>query len=65
MIEPLRGFQQIKGDWVPAEPMEPAYSPVFHWPPRPKVLIRFLFGWNGYLWPRPLMAFIAAWLSWL
>ena len=26
-------------------------EPVFVWPPRPKELLKWLFGWPGYLWP--------------
>jgi len=54
----------IKGDWVPPEALEPAWAAFFYWPPRPKALLRFFFGWNGYLWPRPIFYFGLAWLSW-
>ena len=58
------GTPRIKGDWVPPELIEPDFHPLFYWPPRPMAILKFFFGWNGYLWPRPLLYFVSTWLIW-
>jgi sterol desaturase/sphingolipid hydroxylase (fatty acid hydroxylase superfamily) len=58
------GAARIKGDWVPPELIQPDFHPFFMWPPNPKAIVKFLFRWNGYLWPRPILYFAASWLIW-
>ncbi|MCY3953784.1 MAG: sterol desaturase family protein, partial [bacterium] len=36
-------------DWIPEEPIE--FAPFFVWPPQPRKLATYLFGWGGFLWP--------------
>ena len=37
------------GFWTPKEPV--SYGPAFDWPPRPRALLKWFFGFPGYLWP--------------
>lgn len=37
------------GEWSPEGPI--ALAPINHWPPRPRTISKWLFGFPGYLWP--------------
>lgn len=50
-----------KGHWSPP-PME--YSPLFRRPWRITAVLKWLFGWGGYLWPRHTAYVLLAFLSW-
>ena len=43
------GVRDEKGHWRPPYPCR--YAPLFAWPPQPLKLLRWLFGYPGYLWP--------------
>ncbi len=38
-----------RGNWQPAEPI--ALAPINAWPPRPVAVVKWLFGFPGYIWP--------------
>ncbi|MBT4490208.1 MAG: sterol desaturase family protein [Rhodospirillaceae bacterium] len=38
-----------RGNWRPAEPI--ALAPINAWPPRPVAVLKWLFGFPGYIWP--------------
>ena len=38
-----------RGNWRPAEPI--ALAPINAWPPRPVAVVKWLFGFPGYIWP--------------
>ena len=40
--------RDAKGEWGPRV-IKP--GPIFTWPPQPKALLKFLFGFGGFLWP--------------
>ena len=42
--------RNARGDWRPAKPI--ALAPINNWPPRPAALVKWLFGFPGYLWPQ-------------
>ena len=39
--------------WAPHKPV--SYGPVFEWPPDPRALFRFFFGFPGYFVPWNLL----------
>jgi sterol desaturase/sphingolipid hydroxylase (fatty acid hydroxylase superfamily) len=43
------GKRNKRGDWDPFERVTPA--PLFVLPPRPVALLKWVFGWDGYVWP--------------
>jgi len=43
------GKEDLRGFWTPKDPV--SYGPAFEWPPRPRALIRWFFGFPGYLFP--------------
>ena len=49
--------------WQPAR--LPAPPPIFVWPPRPLAVLRFFFGYPGYLFPRNVVHMGLAFLTWL
>ena len=49
MNETIPSPRPRRVDYAPDDRIE--YPPVFVWPPRVKALVRWLFGWPGYLWP--------------
>jgi sterol desaturase/sphingolipid hydroxylase (fatty acid hydroxylase superfamily) len=56
------GAMESRKQWQPAE--LPATSPVWSWPPRPLTVLKYLFGYPGYLLPwNAIVALIvvAAW----
>ena len=44
------GRYDEKGYWKPEKPLR--YGPLLRRPWRPGAVLRWLFGWGGYLWPR-------------
>jgi sterol desaturase/sphingolipid hydroxylase (fatty acid hydroxylase superfamily) len=56
------GIRDEKGHWRPPYPCR--YAPLFAWPPRPLKLLRWLFGWPGYLWPINTFFIGLALLTW-
>lgn len=65
MNESDHGKEDARGYWAPNRLID--YGPVFDWPPRPKAVVKFLFGAPGYFLPfnglYALLA-VAIW-SWL
>ncbi len=49
-------------NWVPNKPV--SYGPVFDWPPNPRALFKFFFGYPGYFLPWNLLYAVAAVLIW-
>jgi sterol desaturase/sphingolipid hydroxylase (fatty acid hydroxylase superfamily) len=49
-------------NWSPKKPV--SYGPVFDWPPNPRSLFKFFFGFPGYFVPWNLFYAIAAILIW-
>ena len=56
------GTEDGRGAWAPAKPV--SYGPAFEWPPRPKALFKWFFGFPGYLLPWNVLYGIAALLIW-
>ena len=50
------------GVWRPPGQMRPA--PPNYWPPAPRSLARWFFGWPGYLWPFNALWFALALFTW-
>jgi len=49
MSEGRYGTEDSRGNWVPDKPI--SYGPAFAWPPQPKALVKWFFGFPGYLLP--------------
>ena len=49
MSEAKYGSEDTRGHWVPDKPI--SYGPAFAWPPQPKALVKWFFGFPGYLLP--------------
>ena len=49
MSEAKYGSEDTRGHWVPNKPI--SYGPAFAWPPQPKALVKWFFGFPGYLLP--------------
>ena len=43
------GTRDARGHWKPPYPA--SYAPLFVWPPQPKALLAWMFGFPGWLWP--------------
>lgn len=43
------GTYDARGHWKPPYPTH--YAPIFEWPLRPKAILKWLFGYPGFLWP--------------
>lgn len=39
-----------RGEWRPADPIK--FAPLLQWPIRLKAIVKWIFGWPGYLWPQ-------------
>lgn len=59
---PAFGMRDEKGHWKPPYPV--TYAPVFAWPPQPKRMLKWLFGYGGYLYPINLFFVALAALTW-
>jgi sterol desaturase/sphingolipid hydroxylase (fatty acid hydroxylase superfamily) len=57
------GTEDSRGYWVPNDRV--SYGPVFEWPPRPKVLFKWFFGFPGYFLPWNVLYAVAAVGIWL
>ena len=57
------GTEDSRGYWVPNDRV--SYGPVFEWPPRPKVLVKWFFGFPGYFLPWNVLYAVAAVGIWL
>ena len=49
MDDAVYGMRDKRGDWRPSKRAE--YPPVFVWPARPAAFAKWLFGWDGYIFP--------------
>ena len=49
MDDAKHGTEDSRGYWQPK--VRVSYGPVFEWPPKPKVLLKWFFGFPGYLFP--------------
>ena len=63
MSEATFGQSERRGEWRPEELLRP--PPLFVWPPRPAGLLKWLFGWNGYLFPWNTIYVAIALATWL
>lgn len=63
MDEAKFGAEDARGNWAPDKPI--SYGPVFAWPPQPRALLKWFFGFPGYFLPWNLLYAIAAILIWL
>jgi len=56
------GQEDSRGNWVPEKPI--SYGPFFEWPPNPRALLKFFFGFPGYFLPWNVLYAVAALLIW-
>jgi sterol desaturase/sphingolipid hydroxylase (fatty acid hydroxylase superfamily) len=63
MDETAFGTDDGRGNWAPKSPI--SYGPAFAWPPRPRALLKWLFGFPGYFLPWNLLYAVAAVLIWM
>jgi sterol desaturase/sphingolipid hydroxylase (fatty acid hydroxylase superfamily) len=56
------GRYDEKGHWKPPEPC--GYMPLFKRPWKPLEVLKFLFKWGGYLWPRHLLYGVLGVVTW-
>ena len=62
MTETAPGTRDANGDWRPPYIIE---KPIFMtWPLRPAAILKFIFGWPGYLWPWNAFFFAFPLVSW-
>ena len=52
------GTEDANGNWAPKEPI--SYGPAFAWPPQPRALLKWFFGFPGYFLPWNLLYAVAA-----
>ena len=52
------GVRDKNGNWAPSDPI--SYGPAFAWPPEPRALLKWFFGFPGYLLPWNLLYAVAA-----
>ena len=57
------GTEDARGYWKPIKSI--SYGPFFEWPPKPKALFKWFFGFPGYLLPWNLLYALAAIIIWL
>lgn len=53
---------RIKGDWVPPYLIDAHFNVPWL---KPRALLKYFFGWNGYFWPQPILYFGFSVLTWL
>jgi sterol desaturase/sphingolipid hydroxylase (fatty acid hydroxylase superfamily) len=63
MDDAAYGTRDGRGFWRPSKPIE--YPPVFVWPANPAGVVKWLFGYPGYLWPWNSFYAVLAVLVWL
>ena len=56
------GTEDARGFWQPEKPV--SYGPAFDWPPRPRALLKWFFGFPGFFLPWNLFYAVAAILIW-
>ncbi|MEM8748861.1 MAG: sterol desaturase family protein [Pseudomonadota bacterium] len=56
------GAEDARGYWTPDKRI--SYGPAFAWPPQPKALFKWFFGFPGYLLPWNVLYAIAAFAIW-
>jgi sterol desaturase/sphingolipid hydroxylase (fatty acid hydroxylase superfamily) len=56
------GTEDARGAWAPRNPV--SYGPAFDWPPRPRALLKWFFGFPGYFLPWNVLYAVAAILIW-
>ena len=61
-VDDGREARKTTGEWLPRV-IQP--NPVFAWPPRPKAIVKYLFGFPGYLWPFNALFAGLAIVTWL
>lgn len=54
----LYGKEDTRGNWAPDKPV--SYGPAFDWPPDPRALVKWFFGFPGYLLPWNVLYAVAA-----
>lgn len=62
MDETKFGTEDSRGYWAPDKPIN--YGPAFNWPPKPKALLKWFFGFPGYLLPWNVLYAVAAFGIW-
>lgn len=62
MDEARYGSTDRRGDWAPDQPI--SYGPALAWPPQPKALVKWLFGFPGYFLPWNVLYAVLALLIW-
>ena len=62
MDDSLFGKEDARGNWTPNKPV--SYGPAFDWPPDPRALFKWLFGFPGYFLPWNVLYAVAAILIW-
>jgi hypothetical protein len=63
MDDSLFGKEDARGHWAPTKPV--SYGPAFDWPPDTRALLKWLFGFPGYLLPWNVPYSVAAILIWM
>ena len=63
MDDALYGTRDKRGDWKPSKRL--AYPPVFVWPAQPLALLKWLFGYPGYILPWNLLYAAVGIVFWL
>ena len=56
------GVRNAKGEWQPPYPVK--YAPLFEWPPRPLVVLKWLLSYPGFLWPWNSVYLLITVVSW-
>lgn len=56
------GTEDARGYWAPKERI--SYGPAFAWPPQPKVFLKWVFAFPGYLFPWNVLYALAALAIW-
>lgn len=57
------GKRDKRGEWAPPEPLH--YPPILEWPVRPLALLRWLFGYPGFLLPWGIVYMAVPALIWI
>ncbi len=57
------GKRNKRGDWQPDGPL--SVAPVFVWPPRPRAMLKYLFGYPGYFWPWNVLYMTVPIITWV
>ena len=63
MSSSFDGKRNKRGDWSPDKPL--SYAPVFVWPFKPLVLLKWLFGWPGFFLPWGVIYMAAPIIIWV